>query len=88
MAEYRSLDEEVKKYEPAKALTDFGDGLIFYRRFSKIIKQILNPNGVAIFELSHFFNKTDILDIFKNFSAVEFFYDLNNDCRAVKIVNQ
>ena len=88
MAEYRSLDEEVKNYEPAKALTDFGDGLIFYRRFAEIIRDLLTPNGVAVFELSHFFKKQDLLDIFKGFSELEFFNDLNNDCRAIKITNQ
>ena len=88
MVEYESLDEEVKNYEPAKALTDFSDGLIFYRRFSEIIRELLIPNGIAVFELSHFFNKQDLLDIFKDFSKVDFFNDLNDDCRAIKITNQ
>ena len=88
MAEYESLDEDVKNYEPAKALTDFDDGLIFYRRFSKIIRELLIPNGIAVFELSHFFKKADSLSIFNNFSSIDFFNDLNNDCRAVKIVNK
>ena len=88
MAEYKSLDEEVKNYEPAKALTDFSDGLIFYRRFAEIIRELLTPNGVAVFELSHFFKKEVLVYIFKDFSEVEFFNDLNNDCRAIKIVNK
>ncbi len=88
MAEYKSLDEEVKNYEPAKALTDFSDGLNFYRRFAEIIRDLLTPNGVAVFELSHFFKKEVLVYIFKEFSEVEFFNDLNNDCRAIKIVNK
>ena len=56
-------------------------------RFSNIMHHLLKPNGIAVFELSHFFKKDDILNIFNNFSNVEFFNDLNNDCRAIKIVN-
>ena len=85
--EFEKLDKEVRGHEPLKALTDNSDGLIFYKRFSNILKDLLKPNGVAVFELSHFFNKDDILSIFNNFSNIEFFNDLNNDCRAIKIVN-
>ena len=86
--EFDRLDKEVKQYEPLNALTDNSDGLLFYRRFSNIIQELLKPNGIAIFELSHFFKKDDVLNIFNNFSNIEFFNDLNNDCRAVKIVNK
>ena len=88
MVDYNSLDEEVKNYEPARALTDFSDGLIFYRRFAEIIRELLTPNGVALFELSHLFKKQDLLDIFKDFAKIKFFNDLNDDCRAIKISNQ
>ena len=40
MIEYEVLNEEIKKHEPIKALTDFNDGLVFYRRYAKIIKHI------------------------------------------------
>jgi len=88
MEEYEVLDDEVKNFEPIIALTDFNDGMIFYRRLSKVLKEILNPNGVAVLEISHFFNTHTILDIFNNFSDIEFFRDLNNDHRAVKIINK
>ena len=42
---YNKLDLEIKNYEPQHALTDYQDGLIFYRRFSNIVKDLLKPNG-------------------------------------------
>ena len=85
--EFEKLDKEVMEHEPLKSLTENADGLIFYKRFSNIMHHLLKHNGIAVFELSHFFKKDDILNIFNNFSNVKFFNDLNNDCRAIKIVN-
>ena len=37
--------EDVTKFEPLSALTDFNDGLTFYQKFVEISTKILNPNG-------------------------------------------
>ena len=49
--EYHALPEHIKAFEPQIALTDFGDGLVFYKRFSNLLPKILAPNGVFICEL-------------------------------------
>ena len=85
--EYNSLDRGVRVNEPIEALTDMGDGYTFYNRYAVILNKILNKSGIAIFELSQFFNKQRIRSIFKNFSNIEFYKDINNNLRVVKISN-
>lgn len=50
-AEHDVLDPEVRKYEPAEALTDFGDGYTFYRRFGEIFRDLLTDNGEFYIEI-------------------------------------
>jgi len=45
------LQPEVREHEPAEALTDFADGLTFYRRYARILPQLLLPGGVFLLEL-------------------------------------
>ncbi len=45
------LQPEVREHEPAEALTDFADGLTFYRRYAHILPQLLLPGGVFLLEL-------------------------------------
>ena len=85
--EYQRLNKEIRNYEPTEALTDFKDGYSFYRQYSIILNKILKKGGVAIFELSHFFKKSEIINIFKNFTNLSFYKDLNGDNRAIKIIN-
>jgi len=85
--EYKELDLGVKDNEPQEALTDMKDGYTFYNRYADILKKTLKKSGIAIFELSHFFNKQKIKLIFKDFSNIKFYKDLNNDLRAVAISN-
>ena len=85
LKEYHQLSHEVKEHEPVHAITDFQDGLTFYKRYAIILKEILKPNGSALFELSHFFKKDDLNKIFVDFKNIEFYNDLNQDCRFIKI---
>ena len=39
--EYNILPKHIKEFEPGVALTDYNDGLIFYRRFSNILNDSL-----------------------------------------------
>lgn len=50
--EFENLDKNVRDFEPEVALTDFGDGLTFYRRFYEIFIDILAPKGVFYLENS------------------------------------
>ncbi|MBC8196723.1 MAG: peptide chain release factor N(5)-glutamine methyltransferase [Candidatus Marinimicrobia bacterium] len=48
--EMKSLKDGVIKFEPEIALTDFSDGLSFYRKIAIDGKKLLNPNGFIILE--------------------------------------
>ncbi|MBC8204487.1 MAG: peptide chain release factor N(5)-glutamine methyltransferase [FCB group bacterium] len=50
--EIDSLDDEIKNYEPWEALTDYNDGLNFYRRLKEIIPEIVKIDGIVIVELA------------------------------------
>jgi release factor glutamine methyltransferase len=56
MQEYKSLDREVLDYEPESALTDSGDGLVFYRKLIEIKKA-----SDAVFLLEIAYNRKDEL---------------------------
>lgn len=58
------LPHDVKHYDPMNALTDFGDGLIFYRRINEIIGDILFDNGVLLLEFGGLQQINDIKSIF------------------------
>lgn len=49
--EYNNLEPELNKHEPSIALTDFSDGVIFYKNISKQAKNLLNTNGKLFFEI-------------------------------------
>lgn len=48
--EMKSLKDGVIKFEPKIALTDFSDGLSFYRKIAIDGKKLLNPNGFILLE--------------------------------------
>ena len=87
-SEYLKLPNEIKNYEPKIALTDNKDGLVFYQRFSKILKNILKPQGLFISEISATFNINEILKIFntKKFK-IKVIKDLSQNNRAIIISN-
>ena len=86
LKEYNNLDLEIQDHEPSNAITDFQDGFTFYKRYAFILKQLLNPKGIAVFELSHGFKKDDLKKIFIDFNNIKFYNDLNNDFRFIKII--
>lgn len=47
------LEENVKKYEPRRALDGGEDGLIFYEEITKKCKHFLNENGYIIYEIGY-----------------------------------
>lgn len=86
LSEYSNLAKQIKEYEPKIALTDFKDGLTFYNRFAKILRDILNPGGIFICELGSSTINSQILKIFTNQGfTTKIYKDLNSDDRALKI---
>ncbi len=49
--EWEELQPEVRQFEPATALTDNGDGLLFYRRIAELAPQYLNEDGKVLLEV-------------------------------------
>ncbi len=49
--EYEKLEPELKVYEPKNALTDYGDGLKYYKLISNNAKKILKDHGKLYFEI-------------------------------------
>ena len=88
--EVSGLMKEVKDYEPLVALTDYNDGLKFYRRFAEIIPSILKDNGMAIMEVGAEDHPDRVEEIFceYGFNDIRTELDLNKDKRALVIKNK
>ena len=85
LSDFNNLDVSIKKFEPREALTDESDGLIFYKRFSEIIKNILTSSGVFYCEIGLPSSLQDIELIFSLNYSITKIYDLNNDPRFLEI---
>lgn len=81
--EFEQLDSNVKDYEPEVALTDYGDGLNFYRRFYELFDKMLNENGVFYVENS-FEQGKGLIEAFNKKYDVEIFKDASNIDRFMK----
>jgi len=85
--EYHALPTHIKDFEPQIALTDFHDGLVFYKRFSNLLPEILASNGTFICELGSYHLISSIKNIFCNAGyAVTVYNDLNRDPRFLVIL--
>ncbi|MBI2793562.1 MAG: peptide chain release factor N(5)-glutamine methyltransferase [Ignavibacteria bacterium] len=51
--EITNLEDEVKMYEPLRALTDDSDGLHFYRRMADVANDLLSKNGMILVEVGY-----------------------------------
>lgn len=51
--EYKTLDNEVREYEPRLALVGGERGTEFYERFSEQLPEVLYPGGCAWFEIGY-----------------------------------
>tara|TARA_B100001250_G_scaffold369569_1_gene353134 strand:- start:454 stop:1302 length:849 start_codon:yes stop_codon:yes gene_type:complete len=85
--EFPDLMEDVRNYEPKTALTDYSDGLVFYRRYSKIAKQILKESGRMILEVGLGSHPRKVKDIFINqgYINAELLKDFNGDYRILLV---
>tara|TARA_B110000438_G_C15810762_1_gene649531 strand:+ start:1454 stop:2242 length:789 start_codon:yes stop_codon:yes gene_type:complete len=82
--EYRKLEKQIKYYEPMEALTDFDDGLLFYKKISQSLNLTLRDNGVVLLEIGLEKHKAEINQIFKNY-LIKWYKDLNGNYRVIKI---
>ena len=84
--EISNLDYEVKLYDPLNALTDYNNGLIFYKYFADFGIKHLSKTGYMLFEFGGQNQVNDLKYIFnnKNYSYT-FFDDLNNKPRFILI---
>lgn len=79
--EFKNLSEEVKR-EPRMALYGGKDGLEFYERISREIKDVLKKNGILAIEI-HPFLENEIKEIFKDFKILKEIPDLNGFKRGL-----
>ena len=87
--EISSLMRDVKEYEPMMALTDNGNGLVFYQKLSKIIPDVVKKNGVTILEVGRGNHYNKVKEVFskEGYSDIETIRDLNKDIRVLMINN-
>lgn len=82
--EYEQLDDGVKNHEPKDALTDGSDGLVYYRRFARILPELIKPEGRFYFEIGYN-QKPEIEKIFFGSQfELYFFDDFNKIPRIVR----
>ena len=87
--EISSLMRDVKEYEPMMALTDNSNGLVFYKKLSKIIPDVVKKNGVSILEVGRGNHYNKVKEVFskEGYSDIETVCDLNKDIRVLMINN-
>jgi len=83
--EFTTLQKEIVEYEPDFAVTDFNDGLTFYRKILELAKKHLNENGKIYFEVGA--GQADkvksLFDLF-GFSSIKIWKDYSNIARVVQ----
>lgn len=82
--ELESLDIEVKDFDPRLALTDFGDGLTFYKKISESAGKYLNQKGHLVFEIGSEQGE-DVKNILQknNYCNIKIYKDLTSKDRVV-----
>ncbi len=84
--EIENLIDDVKNFEPQAALTDFEDGMVFYKRLLAIAPQILKKNGYILMEVGRGRHPKKVQELFGSpiFNSIELIRDLNGDERIIK----
>jgi len=85
--EISGLMRDIKEYEPMMALTDNSNGLVFYKKFSKIIPEVVKKNGVTILEVGKGDHYNKVIEVFikEGYNNIETIRDLNKDIRVLMI---
>lgn len=83
--EISTLHPDVKLGEPMEALTDNGDGLSFYRKWTDTIPPIITDKGVFITEISDTMEQS-VSEIFSSaFASLLVHNDLSGLARAIEV---
>jgi len=86
LEEIDGLDAEVLLYDPLNALTDYNDGLSFYKYFAENGRDLLNPKGIMLFEFGGEYQSQKIKKLFSQAGYQhKLFNDLNNEPRFICI---
>lgn len=82
--EFKTLQKEITDYEPQEAVTDFSDGLTFYKRIADLCKEKLITGGSVFFEIGKG-QSEQIQNILydNNISEIEIFKDLQKIDRII-----
>ena len=78
---------DVIGFEPESALTDYSDGLTFYKRFSEIAPKIVHNNSLLILEVGLKEHPQKVYDIFfdQGYTSIELIKDYNGDDRVMVV---
>ena len=87
MLELEKLNQNVKDFEPHRALTDQSDGLTFYQWFSSLSSKILKPNGHFVIEVGRGEHPKKVQKLFTSeiFGHSKLIKDYNGDDRVIII---
>ena len=85
--EVPELMKDVIGFEPESALTDYSDGLTFYKRFSEIAPKIVHNNSLLILEVGLKEHPQKVYDIFfdQGYTSIELIKDYNGDDRVMVV---
>ena len=85
--EMDGLMKDVKDFEPTVALTDQKDGLIFYKRFAEVGKEVVKSSGWIILEVGLEDHPSAVKKIFSEsgYPETELIKDYNGDDRVLVI---
>ena len=85
--EIPELMKDVIGFEPESALTDYSDGLTFYKRFSEIAPKIVHNNSLLILEVGLKEHPQKVYDIFfdQGYTSIEIIKDYNGDDRVMVV---
>lgn len=84
VCDIENLDKTVREYEPAMALTDGGDGLLFYKRLKYFSDKYLKVGGTLLMEIGI----NQLKDVENIFGKISYSCDLAGIPRVVKYVKE
>lgn len=84
LAEYETLDAEVRLHEPRQALTDEGGGLRFYERIFQLKPQLLDSGGSILVEIGYG-ERERVMELAARYGHAEVFEDLSGVSRVLSL---
>ena len=79
----KSLQTEVRDYEPLSALDGGSDGLLFYRRITDIASRLLNEKGILAYEVGYDQGKKVHMLMEKDFYDIRIIKDYCGNDRVI-----